>query len=391
VPDGKARGLYLQLQSSGAKSWAVRYYFEGRPRKLTLGRYPTVDLRAARRLAEQALGDVARGMDPAGAKQATRAAARAERESQIDLVERVVAQFIERHAKAKNRDWRETERALRREVVSRFKGRRLASVTRPQVRAMLDEIAARAPIMANRVLAAFRKMCNWAVAYDLIGTNPCDGLAAPGKETRRDRVLSDDEVKRAWTAFEGVGWPFGAIGKLLLLTGARRDEVAAMRWSEIDVGARAWTLPKERTKNKREHVVPLSDEALALISSLPRIEGKAGYVFTTTGESAVSGFSRAKRAIDRAMGDAALPHWTLHDLRRTVATNLQRLGVRLEVTEAVLNHVGGSRAGIVGVYQRHEYGLEKRAALDAWARRLNEIVAGAGDGQTNVVELRAAT
>jgi len=185
-----------------------------------------------------------------------------------------------------------------------------------------------------------------------------------------------------WRALEKVGWPFGPIGNLLLLTGARRDEVASMRWGELDLTSGTWRLPKERTKNKRPHEVPLSDAAIEVIESLPRIEGKDGLVSTTTGATAVSGFSRAKRAIDAAMlktlpeGVASPPHWTLHDLRRTVATNLQRLGVRLEVTEAVLNHTSGSRAGIVGVYQRHEYAAEKRAALDAWAKRIEAIVEG---------------
>jgi hypothetical protein len=190
-----------------------------------------------------------------------------------------------------------------------------------------------APIRANRVFAQFRKMCRWAVSRGIIERSPCEGMTAPSQETRRDRVLSDDEVGRAWRAFDKIGWPFGPIGKLLLLTGARRDEVASMCWGELDLARRTWTLPKERTKNKREHVVPLSVAALEVIESLPRIEGEARFVFTTTGRSAVSGFSRTKRSIDAAMRDPANGgpvHWTIHDLRRTVATNLQRLGVRLE-------------------------------------------------------------
>ena len=162
-------------------------------------------------------------------------------------------------------------------------------------------------------------------------------------------------------------------------------------------------LPASRTKNKRPHEVPLSEAAVEIIKGLPRIEGKIGLVFSTTGKTAVSGFSRAKTAIDRhivetlreeaeARGDdpnkgEAPEHWQVHDLRRTVATNLQRLGIKLEVTEAVLNHVSGSRAGLVGVYQRHEYSAEKRAALDAWARRLDAIINCAP--AANVVKLKA--
>jgi integrase len=231
-------------------------------------------------------------------------------------------------------------------------------------------------------------------------------------ETERDRVLSYDEIKLVWQAFDTIGWPFGPICKLLLLTGARRDEIGALRWREIDLtplkvetaavegegllvnelsGLRV-LLPRERVKNKRGHIIPLSDDAAEIFKTLPHVEGKEGFVFTTTGKTPVSGFSRAKVKIDRAILRALqeqaklrgedpdkvspLPHWILHDLRRTVATNLQKLGVRLEVTESVLNHISGSRGGIVGVYQRHEYASEKRHALDHWAKRLAVIVRG---------------
>jgi len=402
VPDGKIGGLYLIVQASGAKSWAVRYRAFGLPKKLTLGAYPAVDLATARKRAQEVLGDVAGGKDPAAVKQASRVAARAEREAEVDRVERVIEIFVERHAKPKTKDWRETERMLVKEVGARWQGRRLSQLSRAHVHEMLDEIVdSGRPIRANRVFAQFRKMCRWAVGRGIIDRSPCEGLMAPSPETKRDRVLSDDEIRLAWRAFDAIGWPFGAIGKLLLLTGARRDEAASMRWGEIDLAARTWTLPASRTKNKRPHEIPLTDAAVEIIEGLPRIHGKAGLVFSTTGATAVSGFSRAKAAIDKAVleimrdeaGDGATQvkapeHWTIHDLRRTVATNLQRLGVRLEVTEAVLNHVSGSRAGIVGIYQRHTWSDEKRAALDAWARRLEAIVSG--EKPSNVVKFAGA-
>ena len=197
-------------------------------------------------------------------------------------------------------------------------------------------------------------------------------MKAPSVETRRDRALSDEEIKVAWRAFSLVGWPFGAVAQLLLLTGARRNEVAAMRWSEVNLAERIWRLPAARSKNKRDHEVPLSDAALRILDGLPRVgDARDSLVFTVTGASAVSGFSKFKATVDQtiiktlreeaeARGDdpqqVRPPEpWVLHDLRRTVATNLQKLGVRLEVTEAVLNHVSGSRAGIVGVYQRHTW------------------------------------
>jgi integrase len=392
VPDGKITGLYLVLQPSGAASWALRYRAHGAPRKLTLGAHPAIGLAAARRLAQGALGDVAGGKDPAAAKQAGRAAAKAEREAETDRVERVVDLFVERYAKVKTRDWAETQRLLNREIVGRWKGRRLSQITKAHVSSMLDEIVDRgAPIGANRVFAQFRKMCRWAIARGIIEHSPCDGVSAPSPETRRERVLDDAEIKIVWAAAESLGRPFGPVIQLLLLTGARRDEIAGMRWSEINLDTKAWTLPAARSKNRREHQVPLSDSAVAVLRALPRHE-KVDFVFSTNGRTAVSGFSKVKVNVDAwiaaRLGERApMPDWVIHDLRRTVATNLQKLGVRLEVTEAVLGHTSGSRAGIVGVYQRHDWAAEKRAALDTWSRRLDAIRTGATP--TNVLEFAA--
>jgi integrase len=268
----------------------------------------------------------------------------------------------------------------------------LSQITRAHVHEMLDGIIDRgAPIRANRVFAQFRKMCRWALSREIIDRNPCEGLTSPSVETRRDRVLNDEEIKLAWNAFAVVGWPFGPIGKLLLLIGQRRNEVAGMRWSEVDLIARTWSLPQSRTKNSRPHDVPLSDAAIRIIEALPRIGDAKGLVFTTTGKTPVSGFSRFKALVDRAIQEdspsCAPQPWTLHDIRRSVATNLQKAGVRLEVTEAILGHTSGSRAGIIGVYQRHDYAAEKRAALAAWSRRLDAIVTGGSAG--NIVDLAA--
>jgi integrase len=424
-PDGKVAGLFFITQPSGATSWALRYRVEGASRKLTLGPFPTLSLKAARRKAEEERGNIARGEDPAAAKQTSRAAAKAERERETDLIEKVVEKFIERYAKAKTRDWSETKRLLEKNALPKWKGRPLSTITPQQIHDLLDEITDRgAPIAANRVLAQLKVLGGWAVGRGIIEKNPFEGIKAPAseKDRARERVLNDVEIKQVWDAAEALGQPFGPIVKLLLLTGARRDEVASMEWRELDfspvqismeadgrqaeVAGKRWSIPKERTKNKRAHVIPLSDAALDILKGLSRVETKRGadgktrpaLVFTTTGNTPVSGFSRAKASLDELIaeqlrkeaeprGEAleAVPSWILHDLRRTVATNLQKLGIRLEVTEAVLNHVSGSRAGIVGVYQKHDYAAEKRAALDAWARRLETIING--EQPSNVVEL----
>ncbi len=409
-PDGRITGLYLVVQTSGAKSWAVRYRAAGAPRKLTLGRYPAVDLSTARKRAQEALGQLAGGKDPAATKKAAREAARAERKADVDRVERVAELFVERYVKRSGRvgaGWgAEIERLFKIEILPHIGAKRIGDVKKRDINDILDAIADRgSPITSNRCFAVLRKFFNWARDdRDLITVSPCIGVTARTEERSRDRVLENEEIRLAWRAFAAIGWPFGPIGKLLLLTGARRGEIAEATWREIDLAAKTLTLPGSRTKNGKPHVIPLSDDAVEIIKALPQIEGKAGLVFSTTGVTPVSGFSRARETIRRFILDAlkkdaqmrgddpeaveAPAPWTLHDLRRTVATNLQKLGIKLEVTEAVLNHVSGSRAGIVGVYQRHEYAEEKCAALDAWARRLDAIITGAE--ASNVVELAKA-
>jgi integrase len=180
--------------------------------------------------------------------------------------------------------------------------------------------------------------------------------------------------------------------KMLLLTAARRTEVAEMRWREIDLDARTWTLPAARVKNGREHVVPLTDDLIDLLRGLPRFAA-SDFIFSSSGKHGVTKFAPLKQRLDKAMaaklGVEAVEPWTLHDIRRTVATNLQKLSVRLEVTEAALNHVGGSRAGVVGIYQRHDWRDEKRAALEAWSAKIREIASGEA-AASNVVKLTKA-
>jgi integrase len=406
VPDGHTRGLFYILQPSGAASWALRYRFVGKPKKLTLGPYPAIDLPAARRLASEAVQAVARGEDPALAKQAARQSARAEAEPVRDLVEDVVSLFIERHAKAKTRSWAETERMLKKDVVGPWSGRRLSAIGRADVHELLDGIVDRgAPIAANRILAALRRLCSWSVERGIIQSSPCDGVKAPSAIRTRDRVLVDDEIKIAWTAFERSGWPFGKLAQLLLLTGARRDEIAEAKWSEIDLDAKTLTLPPERSKNGQRHEIPLSDTAKQIIATLPKVSPGKGkeaiFMITTTGKSPISGFSKAKDQIDAAILDALRAeaagrgenpedvkepaNWTFHDLRRSAASGMAGLGIAPHVVEAVLNHKSGTIKGVAAVYNRYSYADEKKAALEAWARKLDAIVSGKPAG--NVVDL----
>jgi integrase len=368
IADGYLPGLYLVVQPTGAKSWAVRYRHHGQPRKFTLGAFPAIDLKAARELGAKALRAVAEGKDPGYEKAQARA-------SQPDSIETVAAQFIERHCQRINRPKtaRETERLLRRNVLPRWRGRSVESITRRDVLDVLDRVIdAGAPIEANRVLAATRKMFAWAVARDIIAASPCAGVKPPSPEQSRDRVLNDDELRSVWLAADQIGWPFGPLIQLLALTGQRREEVGQMRWSELNFDKRLWTLPRERIKTNQPHEVALSAPAIAILEAAPRLAG-SDLVFTTSGATSVSGYSKAKRNID-ALLPPNMAHWTLHDLRRTCASGMARLSINLPVIEKVLNHASGSFAGIVGVYQRHSFAEEKARALETWGNFVAALV-----------------
>jgi len=370
IPDGLLKGLYLVVQPSGQKSWAVRYRHGGRPRKFTVGAFPGIDLKSARDLGAKTLRAAAEGRDPGQEKVQARS-------SKADSVDSVLAQFIERHCKRSNRPRtvQETERLLRLHVLPRWRGRMVHDITRRDVLDALDRVVDDGkPIAANRVLSAVRKFFNWCVERDIIPFSPCAGVKPPTAERSRDRVMSDSELKSIWHAADIVGGPFGVLVNLLVLTGQRRDEVAQMQWAELDLKARLWKLGPERVKNNQQHEVPLADPVIAILKSVPRIQGSP-YVLTTNGKSPASGYAKGKRRVD-ALLPADVAPWRLHDLRRTAASGMARIGVNLPTIEKILNHRSGSFAGIVGVYQRHSFAHEKRDALDAWGRFVTDLVNG---------------
>jgi integrase len=359
-----------------------------RPRKLTIGAYPAISLKDARAAAMRALSSIADGKDPAAEKQVAKAASRAARRQTSDAVEKVVADFIALYARPNTRDWRETQRLLKQFAVA-WESRRLAEITKADIHRVLDGIVARgAAISANRAFAQLRKMCRWAASRGIIDRNPCEGIEAPSTEKPRDRVLSLDELRHVWRAADKIGYPFGSIAQLLVLSGQRRSEVGGMEWSELDLENRVWTIPAARSKNRRPHSVPLSPQSMEIIKGLPRFAGSK-FVFSS-GIAAPSGFSKAKLRLDALMArdnGEPIPQWTLHDLRRSVATGLAGLGVNLPVIERCLNHVSGSFGGIVGIYQKHSFSVEMRAAFDAWGRRVESLASGETG---NVIELARA-
>jgi integrase len=420
IPDGALPGFYLVVQPSGAKSWALRYRFDGKPRKLTIGPVllkregdqvegglefgQAMTLPEARAAARGALQTIAEGIDPGARKRTVQAAQVVEEKADLDTVEKQAERFIARHCKPRNRSWKETERQFRAEINPAWGKRRVEDISKRDVLNLLDAIVDRgSPVTANRVFATLRKFFGWLIERDVVEDSPCAGVKKPTAETSRERILTDDELRVFWKATEPFGYPFGPMWRLLLLTGQRRNEIAGMRRSELNLtGDLAWIIPRDRTKNALEHLVPLAPPAVEIVKNLPAI-GDKGFMFTTTGETPVSGFSRSKDRLDAAIlairkkeaaaagGDpdeVKLEPWTLHDLRRTMASGMARLNINLPVIEKCLNHSSGSFAGIVGVYQRHDFRDEKTRAFAAWADLVITIVADKPAG--NIVPMRAA-
>lgn len=392
LADPAFSGLYLVVQKTGAKSWALRYRFGGKSVKLTLGRWPIMGLADARAAASEAIAKIERGVNPVEEAKAEKAEKEA---SDRNAVRTLIGQFEKRHL----RGLRSGDAVLRQfnlHVLPVWGDRDVRTITKRDVIELLDAItdSGRATT-ANRIRAYLSKFFNWCASRDVIDVPPTLTVKAPVKERTRERVLSDDEIRWFWLACDAAGFPWGAFGKLLLLTGQRLSEVAEM--TDAEIRGDLWQLASGRTKNGRAHDVPLSAAARAVLASVERVadeDGRVRFVFSTTGASSVSGFSRGRAGLHKTMQEIAakergepveIPHWTFHDLRRTCATGLARLGIPVRVTEAVLNHVSGTGGGIVAVYQRHDYAEEKRRALDGWAGFVAELVEGRGG---NVVRLR---
>jgi integrase len=345
----------LRISPSGRKTWFVIVRMDGRQKRVTIGTFPAVSLAEARTEARKIIRDAQLGVF-------------AEQKAASPTLGETVPLFIQLYAKPKNRGWTESERLLGK-FQSLF-AKPLVHIKRSEIVRVLDEIiASGTPYRANRALAALKKLMSWALDRGMIDVNPVAGLKPPHKEQSRERVLSDDEIRTLWVAAEIEGYPFGDAVKLLILTGQRRGEVAEMRWSEIDLDSGSWTIPAMRSKNGHSHEVPLSPPALRLLRSLPRFLG-SDWVFTTKGRSPISGFGRFKR---RLQSTARTTSWRIHDIRRTVASAMARIGVEPHVVEKVLNHKSGIISGVAAVYNRYLYGTEKRNALERWAEELCEI------------------
>ncbi|MCB1884754.1 MAG: tyrosine-type recombinase/integrase [Geminicoccaceae bacterium] len=367
--DDDLPGFGLRVLSSGARSWVVRYRIGTRQRNVSLGKASALPPAKAREEAARILARTKLGQDTRVEIEARRAVASAPKERTLgDVVELYARHGI---AGQKARTQVETRRYLEKHWAPLHR-LPFARVGRREVAARLLELRdASGAVAANRARSALSALYAWAIQQGMADQNPVVGTRK-NAEASRERTLRPEEMKALWDATAGPG-DHAAIVRLLLLAGQRREEVAAMRWGEVDLERGVWTLPAARTKNGRAHEVPLSLQAQALLESLPRPEGR-DLVFGRGG-GPFSGWSQSKRRLDAKVGFTG---WTLHDLRRTVVTGMAEMGVQPHVVEAVVNHVGGhNKVGVAGVYNRATYAGEKRAALQAWADCLDGVVAGA--------------
>jgi integrase len=362
VWDSAVTGLGVRVSPSGTKSFVYIYRLGTRPRRMTLGRYPSLSLRDARDLAHDCQQVIRKGGDPAQEKK--------DKHQDAFAFDEFVNTFISTYAKPRNRSWRETDRMLQREFVTVWRKRDIRSITKADVTAILDPIVSRGKqTTANRAYAHVRKLFNWAVERGHLESSPCQGLRTPARKNDRDRVLSDQEIISIWKAGDEMAYPFGAVIKLLFLTGQRRNEVTTLRWDDLDLDKGLWSLAAERNKSGRAHVIPLSPQAIAVIKGIPKTHD--ALVFPARGkDNPISGFSKWKRKLDKL---STTTDWTLHDIRRTVSTGLAKQGISPHVTERVLNHKNGTLGGVAGVYNRFGYLPEMREALEEWAQRLDDI------------------
>jgi integrase len=366
--DSSSPGFGVKVTPKGRKVFIVLYRTGGgssKLRKYTVGPYGRVTLHQARLSAQKVFTAKLEGRDPAAEKREAKRRVVADRVE--DLLETFIAQRL-----SQNRSIRQISRLLRREMGRPWSSRSIHDITKRDVVEVISGIEQRgAPAAANKALKSIKTFLRWCVGRAILDQSPAEGVPLPGKEVARDRVLSDSELAKVILAARGMGGPFSGIVEFLALTGQRSEEVARLKWEELDLAHRIWTLPKSRTKNSKEHVVHLSEASMGV---LMRAEEHGPFVFSVLGSRPFNRFSKAKRQLDQLSG---VTGWRLHDLRRTCVSGMARLGVAPHVADKLLNHQAGTISGVAAVYQRHEFLAERREALERWGAHVSAIVAEA--------------
>ena len=388
VWDDRLPGFGLKVTPKGRRSYVVQYRPRGRSqaKRITLGVHGQPwTTEKAREAAEGLLLRVRNGEDPVETARAARAAADAAAEvAHEQRFEAVLDSFIRLYAKPRNRRWEDTRRIITFDALPVWRDRPISTISRRDVIQLIDRVSERSPSAARALYAQLRRLFSWCVERCLMEQSPCTGMRGPPPVESRDRWLDEDEVRLLWRALEDTGGPFEPLFKLLLLTGQRREEVTGMRWSEVNLTRAEWVIPKGRSKNNQEHAVDLAPTAVAILRGLPRTHQ---LVFTTTGATPLSNHAKYRQRVLARMrvqrgaeaelrGEplAEIADWTVHDLRRTAATGMAKLGYPPHVIEAVLNHRSGVRSGLVAVYQHYNLRAERKNALLKWAEEIGNLV-----------------
>lgn len=365
----EGRGFGIRVFPTGKKSWVYMYRFEGKARRITFGQYPKMGVAQAHIAFSKAKHDLELGIDPGNTMVQANCESR-----QAPTVERLVDEYLEKWAKPNKRSWQEDQRVLHKDILPAWGKRKAKAITRRDVVLLIDKIVERgSPIIANRTLAIVRRMFNFAIERDILTNTPCLAIKLPSKENRRDRMLSETEIKIFWSQLDQAGMAelTKLALKLQLVTAQRKGEIVGAEWAEFNLQTAWWEIPAAKAKNSKLHRVPLSELALSILEQIKPFSGDSQWLFPSpTGRSHISGPSidHAIRRNQEAFKD--LEHFTPHDLRRTAASHMTALGIPRLIVSKILNH---SENSVTAIYDRHSYDTEKQEALVKWGDYLNQL------------------
>jgi len=405
--DETVKGFGVMVTDKGARSYILQYRIGGRgtpTRRVTIGTHGSPWTPAgARKRALELLEQVRRNIDPFDAERASIAAAHKAKENAAAerfihtrlAFDKIAADYIEKGTWVDGeriRTWSTYERIVERDLSPAFGSKPLPHISSDDIRELLHDISDRAESAARRAHIVLTNIFKYAAKahprHFKLSASPMLDVPSPTQSAARDRVLSDEELRLVWLAADGLDWPWRDIIRLLILTGTRLREVAHAPWTEVNLDEMTWLIPAQRAKNNVPHLVPITHGALKIWKSLPVISNDTNLVFPSSVGTPLSAISKMKQNLDQKISDimtreaiaagknpdaVQMQDWRIHDLRRTVASGCQRLGIPLEVSEAVLNHTSGTRSGIAGVYHVYKFESEKRAALEAWGQHVESI------------------